>query len=343
MLLRALGASAQYRLASIAAATPKKRSFSSSSSSSSDHHASDLPTPSTTAPPGFGSLKQGQLRKHFVASAVPMIGFGFMDNSVMLHAGNAIDLTLGVTFGLSTLASAACGQACSDVAGVLFGGFVEGVAKRMGLPEPGFTAEEENLPVVKRVEVAGGVIGVFTGCCMGLLNLFIIDTNAAKQMKLSAGGREGEGEFDIRLNNDERPGCTAIHITGPGDVHGIIASVTTALAVYGCSIKELDGNRGDLKTARDRMGMSSYEGFAFSFWVQQDGQEVDDDKFDDLGSAILAAAREPKNIQSLAKQHAELNEHHASLSAEAERLEKELEQQLLTVRRSTRGHRHPAA
>ena len=29
---------------------------------------------------------------------------------VMLHAGNAIDATLGVTFGLSTLAAAACGQ-----------------------------------------------------------------------------------------------------------------------------------------------------------------------------------------------------------------------------------------
>ena len=28
----------------------------------------------------------------------------------MLHAGNAIDATLGVTFGLSTLAAAACGQ-----------------------------------------------------------------------------------------------------------------------------------------------------------------------------------------------------------------------------------------
>ena len=29
---------------------------------------------------------------------------------MMLHAGNAIDATLGVTFGLSTLAAAACGQ-----------------------------------------------------------------------------------------------------------------------------------------------------------------------------------------------------------------------------------------
>eukprot|EP00971_Amphidinium_carterae_P331122 6464521-Amphidinium_carterae.2 len=47
--------------------------------------------------------------KHLAYTEVPMIGFGIMDNSVMLHAGNTIDLTLGVTFGLSTLASAACG------------------------------------------------------------------------------------------------------------------------------------------------------------------------------------------------------------------------------------------
>ena len=40
----------------------------------------------------------------------------------MLHAGNAIDATLGVTFGLSTLAAAACGQPLGGIGGrrVLF-------------------------------------------------------------------------------------------------------------------------------------------------------------------------------------------------------------------------------
>jgi hypothetical protein len=46
-----------------------------------------------------------QLWRVFNRAAVPMIGFGFMDQTVMLQAGNAIDCTLGVTFGLSTLAS----------------------------------------------------------------------------------------------------------------------------------------------------------------------------------------------------------------------------------------------
>mmetsp|Transcript_33078 Transcript_33078/g.77376 ORF Transcript_33078/g.77376 Transcript_33078/m.77376 type:complete len:327 (-) Transcript_33078:48-1028(-) len=300
-----------------------------------DEAAVAAPHSAQSAVATYESLKPGQLKKHFVASAVPMIGFGFMDNSVMLHAGNAIDLTLGVTFGLSTLAAAACGQACSDVAGVLFGGFVEGFAKRMGLPEPGFTPEEENLPVVKRVEVAGGVIGVFSGCCMGLLNLFIIDTNVAKQMKLSAKGKDGQSEFQIRLCNEERPGSTAIHIDGPGDVDGILASVTTAMAVYGCTIREMDGERGNVIRKDD--GASTYGGFRFSFWVQQDGNEVEDDQLDDLGSAILAAAKEPANIRVLAVEHAKLQDEHAQLEDEASFLEHELEKHLLTVtrRRST--------
>jgi hypothetical protein len=46
-----------------------------------------------------------QLWRVFARAAVPMIGFGFTDQTVMLQAGNAIDCTLGVTFGLSTLVS----------------------------------------------------------------------------------------------------------------------------------------------------------------------------------------------------------------------------------------------
>ena len=49
------------------------------------------------------------LKNLFVASAVPMIGFGFMDNIVMIQAGQYIDSTLGVALGLATLTAAAAG------------------------------------------------------------------------------------------------------------------------------------------------------------------------------------------------------------------------------------------
>lgn len=51
-----------------------------------------------------------QLRTLVFTSAVPMVGFGFMDNLVMIQAGDMIDSTIGVTLGLSTLTAAAFGQ-----------------------------------------------------------------------------------------------------------------------------------------------------------------------------------------------------------------------------------------
>ena len=46
--------------------------------------------------------------------AVPMFGFGVMDNLVMIQAGEAIDASIGVTFGLATMTSAAMGQIVSE-------------------------------------------------------------------------------------------------------------------------------------------------------------------------------------------------------------------------------------
>ncbi|KAJ1472793.1 hypothetical protein T484DRAFT_1838987 [Baffinella frigidus] len=70
-------------------------------------------------------LTDVQKRLLFIQAAVPMIGFGFMDNMVMIFMGDLIDSTLGVTFGLSTLTAAGFGQIFSDVSGVCFGGTVE--------------------------------------------------------------------------------------------------------------------------------------------------------------------------------------------------------------------------
>lgn len=44
-----------------------------------------------------------------------MVGFGFMDNFIMVQAGGYIDATLGVQLGLATLTAAAMGQVVSDV------------------------------------------------------------------------------------------------------------------------------------------------------------------------------------------------------------------------------------
>jgi Transmembrane protein 65 len=51
--------------------------------------------------------------------------FGTCDNAILILAGEYIDLTLGVTMGISTMAAAALGNLVSDVAGVGLGGVVE--------------------------------------------------------------------------------------------------------------------------------------------------------------------------------------------------------------------------
>ena len=45
-----------------------------------------------------------------------MVGSGFMDNLVMTQVGEAIDMSIGVSFGLSTMIAAGFGQCVSDVA-----------------------------------------------------------------------------------------------------------------------------------------------------------------------------------------------------------------------------------
>ena len=52
---------------------------------------------------------RAQLFRLAIASGVPFVGFGIADNGIMIIAGDQIDASLGVRFGLSTLAAAGLG------------------------------------------------------------------------------------------------------------------------------------------------------------------------------------------------------------------------------------------
>ena len=54
---------------------------------------------------------RSQLMAVFGRTAVPYLGFGAVDNALMVLTGEAIDSTFGVVLGLSTLAAAALGNA----------------------------------------------------------------------------------------------------------------------------------------------------------------------------------------------------------------------------------------
>ncbi|KAF4668601.1 hypothetical protein FOL47_002935 [Perkinsus chesapeaki] len=123
-----------------------------------------------------------------------MIGFGFMDNTIMIQAGELIDMSFGVKFGLSTLTAAAVGQLFSDASGVCFGSTVDNLVCRM-FPklQPGeigkrITAAHLHTgsPYAARLKFLrtfSAVAGVMIGCCLGMTQLLFMDLKKAERLK----------------------------------------------------------------------------------------------------------------------------------------------------------------
>ena len=147
---------------------------------------------------------------------LPFIGFGFVDNFIMIVAGDYIDLTLGVSFGISSMAAAGIGNTISDVAGLGLGNVVEDLCARLGLPVVALTTEQvkwrcdctsylsdKNDPglstlslcltlcllcfccmcdfqtMLKRTRIAkvvGSSVGVTIGCLLGMAPLLFLHT-----------------------------------------------------------------------------------------------------------------------------------------------------------------------
>jgi len=114
-----------------------------------------------------------QLRKLMIRTSVPFIGFGFFDNMIMLTVGETIDLTVGVAFGLSTLAAAGLGQMVSDASGITLQGFIQHFADRLGLPDPRLTFAQQQLSFVKYWMIFSRVVGIVFGCFLGMFPLVV--------------------------------------------------------------------------------------------------------------------------------------------------------------------------
>jgi Transmembrane protein 65 len=110
-------------------------------------------------------------------------GFGFMDNIVMIQAGEAIDMSLGVAFGLSTLTAAGFGQCVSDVAGFTCGGIVDAGVSKLNLPHHNLSPAQLDLKVTRTWHTFGGCVGVVTGCLLGMTCLLFMDTDRADRAK----------------------------------------------------------------------------------------------------------------------------------------------------------------
>lgn len=124
-----------------------------------------------------------QLRILALRASIPMVGFGFMDNLVMITAGEAIDSTFGVAFGLSTMAAAGLGQCCSDVVGVTSGGIVDATVSKLRLPHHGLGPAQLDLRVSRLWSTAGASFGVLVGCLLGMSCLLFMDTDRAERAR----------------------------------------------------------------------------------------------------------------------------------------------------------------
>ena len=107
----------------------------------------------------------------------------FVDNSLMIISGDAIDGYLGFYFGISTMAAAALGNAFSNGLGMMLHGFIERCANALGLPDPQLTLFQMKDRGVHAVKTAGSVVGILTGCLLGMCPLLFMDAKSSHAAK----------------------------------------------------------------------------------------------------------------------------------------------------------------
>ncbi|XP_030300309.1 transmembrane protein 65 isoform X2 [Calypte anna] len=122
----------------------------------------------------------GQLRHVFFHNALPFVGFGFLDNAIMIAAGTQIELSIGVVLGISTMAAAALGNLVSDLAGLGLAGYVEALACRLGLSIPDLTPKQADMWQTRLSAHLGKAIGVTIGCILGMFPLFFFGDEEEK-------------------------------------------------------------------------------------------------------------------------------------------------------------------
>eukprot|EP00466_Bigelowiella_natans_P012006 jgi/Bigna1/34984/e_gw1.7.246.1 len=119
-----------------------------------------------------------QLWRLFIVSAVPFIGFGFADNFIMIVAGDAIDNSIGLKMGLSTLAAAGIGNLISDVCGIGLGEVIDRRwSYRLGLKDPRLTPEQQSMRKSRWVKSIACILGISIGCILGMIPLLFLDNN----------------------------------------------------------------------------------------------------------------------------------------------------------------------
>ncbi|XP_016359528.1 transmembrane protein 65 isoform X1 [Sinocyclocheilus anshuiensis] len=124
-----------------------------------------------------------QLRYILLHNAIPFIGFGFLDNAIMIAAGTQIELSIGLTLGISTMAAAALGNLVSDLAGLGLAGYVEALAVRFGMQIPDLTPKQVDMWQTRVTSHMGKAIGITIGCILGMFPLLFLSDDDDEKKK----------------------------------------------------------------------------------------------------------------------------------------------------------------
>jgi len=133
--------------------------------------------------------------------SIPMIGFGFMDNFIMIIAGDAIDASIGTYFGLSMMASAALGNLVSDVMGIGLGDVVDTVAKKAGLPPPELTKAQMAQTRTKLIALLFSSLGIAIGCILGMVPLLFMEDDWTREMRDAFEALDTDGDGTLHASD----------------------------------------------------------------------------------------------------------------------------------------------
>lgn len=103
----------------------------------------------------------------FLATFLGTFVFGFIDNFILVIAGDAIDQSIAAHFGFSTMFSAGLGNTLSDAVGELAGGSIAAAVLLL-------TGKPNEASVPHWVIALAGVSGIVAGCLVGMLPLLWI-------------------------------------------------------------------------------------------------------------------------------------------------------------------------
>lgn len=136
-----------------------------------------------------------QLRYFCLYSMVPFIGFGFLDNALMIIFGDYIDTTIGVAFGISTMAAAGLGNLFSDLAGLGCAHYIETLALKLGLRAPKMSVKQKEMGITRFAGNFGRAVGVTIGCLLGMFPLLFLGGREEVEAEAEAAAAENtDGE-----------------------------------------------------------------------------------------------------------------------------------------------------